>query len=390
MMRLAVVTPLDAAQTGVADYARDLLPALADAADHDIMVFTDETAADQAGAGWRANPIGDLARQARRFDLIVYQMGNSPAHDFMADALFQYPGLVALHDLSLHYFFARQHDSRYLRAFGYGYGSLGTELGRRFRRGFIPIEYPDYLLSEWLIDRSPGVIVHSRHALNLLSARCPTARLVHAPMPIPLPPDRSISAARAALGVEPAGFLVGIFGVLNDSKQPRAVLAALRQLLDDGLSIKAVFIGRENDTFHLADEAPRYGVRDHIIAPGFVGDAAQLSNWLAACDVAVNLRSPYWGETSASALRVLAAGTPVIVNAVGSFAELPDAVGLKLPPAGPALTDELASALRQMYLQPDRRAAMRAAARQHVAIEHDPRRAAARYLEAATMILEAA
>jgi glycosyltransferase involved in cell wall biosynthesis len=390
MMRLAVVTPLDAAQTGVADYSRDLLPYLAEAAEHEIAVFSDRASYAQSGAGWSARPIADLPSAARDFDLIIYQMGNSPAHDFMAEALWQYPGLLVLHDVSLHYFFARQSRGRYLQAMGYGYGPAGTALGRHFLRDFVPVNYPDYLVSEALIDRNPGTIVHSRHAFDLLNARCPTARLACVSMPIPLPPERSQAVARAQLPVPADEFLVGVFGVLNDSKQPQVILAALRQLLDEGVPIKAVFIGRENDTFHLAEETARLGLSEHIRALGFVEDLALMNKWLAACDVAINLRSPYWGETSASTLRLLAAGTPAIVNEVGSFAELPGAACLKLPPIGPNSPAELAVALRQLYDQPDRRAAMRLAARQYVTVEHDPRHVAARYLEAATSILEAA
>ncbi len=390
MMRLAVVTPLEAAHAGVADYSRDLLPYLAEAAGGEIAVFADRASSGQSGARWHARPIDDLSLTARAFDLIVYQMGNSPAHDFMAEAVWDYAGLLVLHDLSLHYFFARHPGGRYLRAMGYGYGIAGTKLGRQFLREFVPVNYPEYLVSEALVDRSPGVIVHSRHGLNLLSARCPTARLDYMPMPIPLPPDRSHAAAQAQLGLPAEVFLIGVFGVLNDSKQPRVILAAMRQLLNEGVPIKAVFIGRENDTFHLADEAARLGLSDHIIALGFVDELAVVNDWLAACDVAINLRSPYWGETSASTLRLLAAGTPVVVNEVGSFAELPDAACVKLPPDGADLPYRLALALRRLYDQPDRRAAMRVAARQHVAAAHDPRRVAARYLEVATSILEAA
>jgi len=389
MMRLALVTPLDAAQTGVADYSRDLLPYLAEAADHEIVVYTGRASCAQSGTGWSAQPIDSLPSAARNFDLIVYQTGNSPAHDFMADAVWHYPGLVVLHDVSLHYFFARQSRSRYVQAMGYGYGPAGAILGRKFLRDLAPVNYPEYLVSEVLIDRSPSTIVHSHHALDLLNARCPTAHLNYLPMPIPLPSNRSHSTAREQLGLKADEFLVGVFGVLNDSKQPHTILAAMRQMRDAGIPIKAVFIGRENDTFHLAEEAPQLGVSDHIRALGFVEDLAIVNEWLAACDVAISLRSPYWGETSASTLRLLAAGTPVIVNAIGSFAELPDAACIKLPPVGPNSPDELAMALRQLYEQPERRAAMRLAARQYVAAEHDPRRVAAQYLDVATSILEA-
>ena len=100
-------------------------------------------------------------------------MGNSPAHDFMAEAVWHYPGLVVLHDLSLHYFFSRQPIGRYLRAFGYSASLAGTALARRFLREFVPVDYPEYLVCEWLVDRSPGVIVHSRHGLDLFECALP-------------------------------------------------------------------------------------------------------------------------------------------------------------------------------------------------------------------------
>src|SRR3972149_2550164 len=198
-------------------------------------------------------------------------------------------------------------------------------------------------------------------------------------MTTPLPPDRAMAAARAQLGLDEAIFLIGVFGVLNDSKRPGAILAAMRDLVEQGVLVKAAFIGRENDTFHLAEEAPRLGLMEQVMPLGFVEELETINVWMAACDVAINLRSPYWGETSASTLRILAAGTPVVVNDIGAFAELPDAASVKLPPDNADLPGALALALRQLVDQPERRAAMRIAARQYAAAEHDPRRVAVRY-----------
>lgn len=92
-------------------------------------------------------------------------MGNSPAHDFMAPYLFQYPGLVVLHDMCLFHFYALQamagHISAYLRAFAFGHGVEGLSLARRCLRVEIVPEYPRFLLNEWLASRSVGIIVHS-------------------------------------------------------------------------------------------------------------------------------------------------------------------------------------------------------------------------------------
>ena len=52
---------------------------------------------------------------------------------------------------------------------------------------------------------------------------------------------------------------------------------------------------------------------------------------MRACDVAVNLRHPTGGETSASFIRLLAFGRPTIVNQIGAFAEVPEGACLHLP-----------------------------------------------------------
>jgi len=46
----------------------------------------------------------DFLWKARRdpYDLVVYQLGNAPCHDYMWGYLAAFPGLVVLHDARLH------------------------------------------------------------------------------------------------------------------------------------------------------------------------------------------------------------------------------------------------------------------------------------------------
>ena len=391
-MRLAVVTPLDAQSTGVADYSRDLLPHLARAARGEIQVYSEgETACLNRTEGWACWPISDLAQAAHELDLIIYQMGNSPAHDFMAPFLFRYPGLVVLHDLSLHDFFARQakagHLAAYVRAFGFGYSVEGTALARRYLQAPLPVDYPQYLVSEWLAARSLGVIVHSQHAASMLTERCPSARIWVVPMPMPLPAPVTQEEARRQLGITGDAYVFVAFGMLNPSKHPIEILETLRRLRAEGIPARAVFIGRENSTFRLAPEVDRRGLATDVTHLGFADpDTAQL--WMFAADVAVGLRQLYFGETSASALRLLATGTPMIVSDVGAFAELPDSACVKLSFNASDVGQALYAALAQLYRDPVRRRAMGRAARDYVAREHDLDRVATHYVQVVEAIVE--
>lgn len=391
-MRLGFVTPLDPQSTGVADYSLDLLPHLARHAHDLIRVFGPDDDSDlAAGDGWLRFSIADLPRSFSELDLLIYQMGNSPAHDFMASCLFEFPGIVVLHDLSLHDFFARQateakRPAPYFRACGFGYNAEGTALARRYLQQPMPVDYPQYLISEQLAVRSPGVIIHSRHAAEVLLARCPSIRTWTVSMPVPLPSLQSPQRARADLGVASDTYLIMVFGMLGWGKHPSAILDALKQLCSTNIPARVVFIGKEIDSFRLASEVQRRGLDAEVIQLGFV-DSSEAQRWMFAADIAIGLRRLYFGETSASVLRILATATPVIVTAIGAFAELPDAACVKIPHGDLDVTQSLYTALVRLFFDPDRRRSMAQAARAYVAQEHDPDKIAIHYLRIANEML---
>jgi hypothetical protein len=102
---------------------------------------------------------------------------------------------------------------------------------------------------------------------------------------------------------------------------------------------------------------------------------------MRACDVAVNLRHPTGGETSASLLRLLATGVPTIVTDTGSFAELPAGVAAKLP-IDESETDLLFELLARLAADGELRTGLSRAARAHVRAEHSLARSASAYAAA--------
>lgn len=389
-MRLAMVTPLDPFTTGVADYSKDLLPYLAKGAQKDLALHVYSDTPCRPGRQWTWHSIEELEKEAPNYDLIIYQMGNSPAHDFMVPFLLRYPGLVVLHDLCLYHLYIRQAFSgqlaAYLRAFAFGHGVEGLSLARLCLQGKSTIEYPRFLLSEWLAARSVGVIVHSRHAAHTLGSRCHWANIVIAPMPIPLPQRLGRREARKSLSLPDDVYLLLVFGVLNESKDPLSIISAFQMLLKANVPALLVFIGRENSCFRLGPEIERRGLQSSVKHLGFVPDWNVLYQWFAAADVAISLRSLYWGETPSSTLRVLAAGTPVIVNNVGAFGELPDTVCIKIPSDTSEIAQELYCSLLDLWREQDRRRSMGEAARNYIKESHAPSITADAYWKAINSI----
>src|SRR5262245_5371492 len=109
MARLAWFTPLPPVSSGIARYNIELLPGLAQV--HQIDLFVDGLPDRFARSAAHAPAFSahDFVWKHLRepYDLVVYQLGNAPCHDYMWAYLVRYPGLVVLHDGQLHHARAR-------------------------------------------------------------------------------------------------------------------------------------------------------------------------------------------------------------------------------------------------------------------------------------------
>jgi SAM-dependent methyltransferase len=108
-------------------------------------------------------------------------------------------------------------------------------------------------------------------------------------------------------------------------------------------------------------------------------------DYIAACDVILNLRYPTVGETSGSLQRALGLGRAVVVSDAGAFSELPDEICLKVAvgpgPGAQAEEDLIFEYLNVLVSRPDLARAMGERAKQWVARECSWSAVARQYVE---------
>ena len=85
------------------------------------------------------------------------------------------------------------------------------------------------------------------------------------------------------------------------------------------------------------------------------------------------------GETSASALRQLAAGKPTIVSDVGAFSELPDDCCYKVH-VGDGEEDRLTAVMLRLATDADERLQLGDRAQRYIRVEHSVERSATEYI----------
>lgn len=337
-LSLAYLSPLPPLQSGIADYSAELLPELARY--YDITLVTDqpEVSAPWLSVLFPVRPVVWFEQHSSGFDRILYHVGNSPYHSHMFGLLERHPGAMVLHDVFL------SDIIDHLQTCNGDPGGLQRVIYDE--QGFTPLLsgsadkaalLGQYLCSLQIIRRAAGVLVHSRFASSLLEAQYGSLhalQLQQVPfirLPLVLP-DRS--EARARLGVPPETFLVCSFGILSPAKLCHRLLAAWQASgLGSGTDAQLYFVGSDQQGEYAAELAASIrsaGCSGSVIITGFIPPETYRT-YLAAADLAVQLREYSRGETSASVYDCLAAGLPLICNAHGSNAELPEECVFMLP-----------------------------------------------------------
>ena len=384
---LAFLSPLPPARSGIADYSAELLPELASHFDITLVNVGPPLADPRLAACFPVIDEATFRATADLYDHVLYQLGNSEFHLHMADLLAEYPGVVVLHDFFLGHMHAAHElvggrPGALLAAMYQAHGWPALATRARDSVEALLLRYPG---NGHLLEQAAGVIVHSAHAQALAAQWLGTTEAASWAL-IPhlrrlAQPDRA--AARAALGLGVDDFVVCSFGFLGPAKRNQDLLQAWQESSLSGRDdCHLVFVGKNPESEY--GVAMQQRIRQHRGGnrPRITGFAAppDYRLWLAAADVAVQLRRDSRGESSGTVLDCLAHGVALVVNAHGSMADLPATAVQQLPDAFAAA--ELGAALEALHADPDSRRALAQRGREHIVCHHDPVAIAAAYAAA--------
>jgi glycosyltransferase involved in cell wall biosynthesis len=354
--RIAWLSPLPPARTGIATYSKAVLDGL------DRIGFPER---HEIEAIWPA---------ARRYEaalpwyaMCVYHLGNNVEfhRDIYRDAI-RVPGLVVLHDLALDDFVK-------------GMVALGDQVGRQSARE--AVRNKDRIRSQDLVGSEPlrvpwaahvarrarGIVVHSefgRRYLQEMGSKTPVFVVPH-PVVERGEDVRGARARRTSLRepLEARGMrtVVGVFGDLNAAKLIDVVCEAVGRLHE---SVHLVLVGRRIEGYDVDAVVRGSGLGEGVTLLPDVSDKDFLA-WVCAADVAVDVRHPHRGEVSGSLVRAMQCGTPTIVSATGTYFDLPEDLVVHVSP-GRLDPGELAAAIERLAGDPALSARIGERARAHM------------------------
>ncbi|RCX19017.1 glycosyltransferase involved in cell wall biosynthesis [Fontibacillus phaseoli] len=349
MKKIAYFSPLNPIRSGISDYSEDLLPELSKVYDVEVYV---ENGFQVENTNIKENfVIREYAEFSKRYNdkqysAILYHMGNNySAHKEIYEFILKYPGIVVLHDYSLHHFFAAKtleqgNLDEYREEMLYCHGKEGLDEANRFLNGEISpiwesnsLKYP---LNLRILDNSAGIIVHSQFAKDLLREQASYVPIEVVPIPAPHISklediEREKEDARGELGINRDDFVISALGYANPTKRIDKVISALSVIKSKQFIKKFKFyiVGEVPPSYPIQELVRKHKLENEVVFIGYV-NLKDFDKYIAASDMCVNLRYPTQGENSASLLKIMGRGKPVITTNIGSFSEFADDVVLKV------------------------------------------------------------
>jgi len=278
----------------------------------------------------------------RQYDLVVYNLGDSPLHEEIFEISRRVPGVVILHDSVMHHFFAhyhviggrRPHD--YVSLLRQHYGSAGEAFAREatadsrlWRDSNRIARFP---LFEPAIDGALGVVVHSEEQQTIVGGAYsgPMKRLR-----LPWVEEPWVPSGSPVEPLAPAGKLLMLTtGHVNDNRRISVVLQALarspllREVLVYAIVGPVAALSREQ----LSEQVDSLGLGESVMILGRLPDD-EFHAWLRGSDLCVNLRWPVMEGASASLVEQMMHGKPIVVTDAGAYREIPGDCVLKVDPS---------------------------------------------------------
>ncbi|MBA4741439.1 MAG: glycosyltransferase [Azoarcus sp.] len=386
-LKLAYVSPMPPERSGISDYSAELLPALAQHYEIEVVVAQGGISDSWVTQNCPVRTVEWFVENSDRFDRVLYHFGNSAFHEHMFALLKEVPGVVVLHDFYL------SGVLHHMDALGYAPGCFTESLYQshgyvglldRKRAKDVADVIWKYPCNREVLDRSGGTIVHSEHSVRLAKHWYGEDRgFSIIPLVRASASTGDAAEARDALGLAEKDFLVCSFGGLGPTKLNLRLLNAwLASDLARSGECRLVFVGENHPGDYgceLISLIKRHPHGKSVSITGWVSQS-KYRQYLSAADLGVQLRALSRGEAAASVMDCMNYGLPTIVNANGSMADLDDDAVWKMPDDFD--DEDLIEALQTLWRDQGRRQQLGAKAKAVILARHDPGLCAAQYKDA--------
>jgi glycosyltransferase involved in cell wall biosynthesis len=338
-LRVAWFTPLR--DGAIADYSRGVLAAMIRLCEPHLFC---EGPSDRVPAGIAVTDLAarpEAVSELASFDAVFYNLGDDfRQHPWIFDVARRHPGIVVLHDGSLHRFFLDYYVQQlgrpdlYITRMAEHYGIAGLTTAHRILGPWLDPESAriqdrdllTYTFIEEALRRARGAIVHSRWH-GAIARKLWSGPVCESWLPIQRPSAPFVPADTRSEGLADRPITLMMLGPVEPRAHVAEVIELLAEDLDLATRIRCVIAGPDDPADACVRELKamieRCGLGDSVLLLPQL-PPTEIDRCARAADVFINLRQPEDGAGLMSLMYELPFGKPVITYDRGPFAELPD------------------------------------------------------------------
>jgi glycosyltransferase involved in cell wall biosynthesis len=337
--KLAMLTPLPPAKSGVADYSAQLARCMNGRAE--LALFANAQAPG-------ALPLSALPHMSAKFDRVISVMGNSSEHFEIYDLLMRHGGACICHDARLLSFSIAKFGLERAAAMA------SEETGRVVMPAELHVWQHDEALREAdffgpLAAAAAPLIFHTRHSAETVQQRFGVAAK-HLPFALYRPWSAAAMTqgarleARGRLGFARNDIVIASFGFIHATKGIDAALRAIALLNQQGLRCTLCWVGQlHQDIAMFTSLTARLGIAAQVRFIDQYLSEADYRDYLQAADFGLQLRIGSRGNISGALMDCIAAGLPGVASA--DIAENVEAPGFIKRVPDPPVPEDIAAAL---------------------------------------------
>lgn len=277
------------------------------------------------------------------YDYIIYNLGNNHIfHGPIYEVSQKYPGIVIIHDYTLHIFFEeffkmKGLPEKYLTMVDNYYGKKALSLAEKSINGELTptlsrsnnfIHMPLY---EPALENARAAFTHSMFLKNTIEKQFVLPiDFSYLPFPFETLKEVDKKVLRKKLNIPDDKIIFISTGIVHPVKRIEKFIEAWGASKNKASFYYCIIGDYGSEYFQLLNELAREGgVQDSIRFLGWTSEEV-LSDYLNASDIAINLRYPNSEGCSYSAVEQLAHGLPIICNNSGFYSELPESISFKI------------------------------------------------------------
>jgi glycosyltransferase involved in cell wall biosynthesis len=369
--RLAVFTPLEPLQTGVATYFTKILKSLAkEKPDLFIDIFIDDgyVPIDFKLPNVRILNHKFFPMNSMYYDAIFHQMGNHHVfHGYMIPYIMKYMGITEMHDIKIQGIYARIIDDlkkylghcKFLKTIRQAV--LFPELIHFIIAGiFRPVVQKEAWLEGHLyrksfaVRKSKKIIIRDESLCSRF--RLPREKceiIIHGMDIKPLTSEGEKARIRRKLRIGKNQFVIVTAGIIHNSKRIDKVLKALGTIKDKMPKFIYVLAGESIWEGGTIEELIRSnGLEGRVRVTGWI-PAGDWLDYITIADIGINLRGNSSGEQSGPLSNLFERGKVVLISDYDQFKIYPDEFAVKIKLDAHEV-DSLAGAILKQYSRRDR------------------------------------